>query len=128
MLHRRRVTKLSALLRLAIVIVKVTGFSFHRRRIADGINKRQFLAAIRCTCSHIGVRMVLRATGLPEARYHNRHGERCAFDVIDSCPRSFRQPPAQMPCQRETKRSSRQTVADAVGDDTFARRQRLHRC
>ena len=67
---RRRVTKLIALLRLAIVIVRVTGFSFHRIRIADGDDKQRLLTAIGRTRSHVGVRTVLRAIGLSKARYH----------------------------------------------------------
>ncbi len=65
MLLRRRVAKLRALLRLAIVIVKVTGFSFHKLRIADGDDKQRLLGAIERARSHIGVRTVLRAIGLP---------------------------------------------------------------
>jgi hypothetical protein len=58
---RRRVTKLTALLRLAIVIVRVTGFSFHRIRIADGDDKQRLLSAIGRTRSQVGVRMVRAA-------------------------------------------------------------------
>ncbi len=86
---RRRVTKLTALLRLAIVIVRVTGFSFHRIRIADGDDKQRLLTAIGRTRSHVGVRTVLRAIGLSQARYHDwSRDERCALDDKTSCPRS----------------------------------------
>jgi transposase InsO family protein len=89
MLLRRRVTKLTALLRLAIVIVRVTGFSFHRIRIADGDDKQRLLTAIGRTRSHVGVRMVLRAIGLSQARYHDwNNDERCALDDRSSCPKS----------------------------------------
>lgn len=86
---RRRVAKLRALLRLAIVIVKVTGFSFHRLRIADGGDKQRLLGAIERARSHIGVRTVLRAIGLSQSRYHDwNRDERCALDDRSSCPRS----------------------------------------
>ena len=86
---RRRVTTLTALLRLAIVIVRVTGFSFHRIRIADGDDKQRLLTAIGRTRSHVGVRLVLRAIGLSQARYHDwNNDERCALDDRYSCPKS----------------------------------------
>lgn len=89
MLLRRRVAKLRALLRLAIVIVKVTGFSFHRLRIADGDDKQRLLGAIKRARSHINVKTVLRAIGLSQARYHDwNRNERCALDDRTSCPRS----------------------------------------
>ena len=86
---RRRVTKLTALVRLAIVIVRVTGFSFHNIRIADGDDKQRLLTAIGRTRSHVGVGIVLRAIGLSQARYHDwNRDRRCALDDKTSCPRS----------------------------------------
>lgn len=86
---RRRVTKLTALLRLAIVVLKVTGFSFHRIRLADGDDKQRLLTAIRRTRLHVGVRTVLRAIGLSQTRYHDwSRDQRCALNDRTSCPRS----------------------------------------
>ncbi len=50
---RRRVAKLTALLRLAIVVLRVTGFSFYRIRLADGDDKQRLLTAIGRTRSHV---------------------------------------------------------------------------
>jgi len=86
---RRRVTKLTALLRLAIVVLRVTRFSFHRIRIADGNDKQRLLTAIGRTRSHVRVRTVLRVIGLSQARYHHwSRDQRCTLDDKTTCPRS----------------------------------------
>lgn len=72
---RRRVYKLTALLRLAIVVLRVTGFSLHRLRLADGDDKRRLLNAIGRTRSHIGISTVLRAIDLSQARYQANVGQ-----------------------------------------------------
>ena len=89
---RRRVNKLTALLRLAIVVLRVTDFSLHRIRLADGNDKQRLVTAIGRVRSHVGVRTVLRAIGLSQSRYHDwSRDKRCALDDRSSCPRSLPQ-------------------------------------
>ena len=88
-LLRCRVAKLRALLRLAIVILRVTGFSLRRLRIAKSDDKRRLLAAIVRARTHVSMRGLLRVIGLSPSRYHdwNREGC-CSLDDRTSCPRS----------------------------------------
>jgi len=86
---RRRITTLTALVRLAIAVFRVTGFSFNGTRIADGSDKQRLMRAVERTRSHVSLRTVLRAIGLSQARYHEwNRGERCDFDDKSTCPRS----------------------------------------
>lgn len=88
-LLRRRVVKLRALLRLAIVILRVTGFSFARLRVMEGDDKRRLLAAINRVRPCISLGTVLRVIGLSPSRYHDwSHDPRCLHDDRTSCPRS----------------------------------------
>jgi putative transposase len=86
---RRRITTLTALVRLAIVVLRVAEFSLNRIRLADGSDKRRLMRAIGRTRSHISLRIVLRAIGLSRARYHDwGNDDRCALDDRSSCPRN----------------------------------------
>ena len=87
---RRRMAKLSSLLRLAIVVLKISEFSLVRCRIGDGSNKKRLLRAIQRTRSHIALRTTLRAIGLSRARYHEwNNSERCELDDRSSCPKTL---------------------------------------
>ncbi len=44
---RRRVQKLTALLRLVVVVLRVSGFTLIRERLPEGRSKRQILRAVR---------------------------------------------------------------------------------
>ena len=61
---RRRITTLTALVRLAIVVFRVTGFSFNGIRLADGSDKQRLMRGIERTRSYVSLRTVLRAIGL----------------------------------------------------------------
>jgi putative transposase len=86
---RRRVQKLTALLRVLLVVFKISGYSLSQARLPDGGNKRSLLRAIKRSRSALRLRSVLRVVRLSPSRYHawNRE-EQCALDDGSSCPRS----------------------------------------
>jgi hypothetical protein len=51
---RRQIWKLTTLLRLAMIVLKVSGFSFARVRLADGSDKQRLMDAIERARSHSG--------------------------------------------------------------------------
>ena len=62
-LLRRRIARLLSLLRLVVIVVKVSGVSFARVRLPGGTAKLQLLRAIERSRSHLPLRTVLRAIG-----------------------------------------------------------------
>ena len=86
---RRRIARLVSLLRLVVIVLKVSGISFARVRLPEGTAKLQLLRAIERSRSHLPLRTVLRVIGLSHARYHDWiRGDRCGLDDRPSCPRS----------------------------------------
>ena len=86
---RRRVDRLVALLRLAVVLLKVSGFSLAKSRLPDGGRKITLLRAIELSRSMIPLRLVLRFLRLSHSRYHAwQREEECGLDDVSSCPRS----------------------------------------
>jgi transposase InsO family protein len=87
---RRQIEGLTHLLRLAIVVLQVSGFSFARVRLVEGSDKKRLIRAIQKTRSHVALRTVLRAIGLSRARYHDwNNDERCGLDDRSSCPKTL---------------------------------------
>ena len=68
-LLRQRITRLLSLLRLVIIVLKVSDISLARVRLPEGTAKLQLLRAIQRSRSHLPLRIVLRAIGLSHARY-----------------------------------------------------------
>ena len=88
-LLRRRIARLVSLLRLVVIVLKVSGISFGRVRLSEGTAKLQLLRAIERSRSHLPLRVVLRVIGLSHARYHDWiRDDRCSLDDRPSCPRS----------------------------------------
>ena len=86
---RRRITRLVSLLRIVVIVLKVSGISFNRVRLPEGTVKLQLLLAIERSRSHLPLRTVLRVIGLSQTRYHNWvRNDRCGLDDRPSCPRS----------------------------------------
>jgi hypothetical protein len=86
---RRRVQKLIALLRVLLVVFRISGYSLNQTRLPDGRNKQSLLRAIERSRSSFPLRSVLRAIRLSPARYHVWYRERqCTLDDRSSCPRS----------------------------------------
>ena len=86
---RRRIARLVSLLRLVVIVLKVSGISFARVRLPEGTAKLQLLRAIQRSRAHLPLRAVLRLVGLSQARYHDWiRGDRCGLDDRPSCPRN----------------------------------------
>ena len=67
---RRRIDRLVALLRLMVLLFKVSGFSIDRVRLPEDATKERLLRAIDRARSHFSLRAVLRIAGLSQTRYH----------------------------------------------------------
>jgi len=88
-LLRRRIARLGSLLRLVVIVLKVSGVSLARFRLPDGFAKQQLLRAIERSRSHLPLRTVLRVIGVSHGRYHDWiRDDRCALDDRSSCPRN----------------------------------------
>jgi putative transposase len=86
---QRRLARLKALLRLILVIVKLSGFNFDRCRLPDGATKKRLLRAIDRSRTHMLLRTILRVIGLSPARFHRWNQDRlCQLDDSVSCPKS----------------------------------------
>jgi transposase InsO family protein len=88
-LLRRRIARLVCLLRLVVIVLKVSGVSFANVRFSDGTVKLQLLRAIDRSRAHLPLRAVLRVIGLSHARYHDWvRDDRCGLNDRPSCPQS----------------------------------------
>ena len=79
-LLRRRIARLGALLRLVVIVLGMSGISFARVRLPDGIAKLQLLRAIERSRLHLPLRSVLRVIGVSQGRYYDWiRDDRCAL-------------------------------------------------
>ena len=87
---RRRVQKLAALLRLALMLLRVSGFTLSGERLPDGRDKLRMLRAIDQARACIPLRALLRLLHLSRSRFHawRRRHIGCALDDQSSCPRT----------------------------------------
>ncbi len=86
---RRRVEWLIAILRLLVVLRKVSGFSLRYARLPDGSTKALLLRAIARSQSVLPLRIALRVLQLSPSRFHSwKREEECGLDDMPSCPRS----------------------------------------
>ena len=84
-----RTKKQPKLLRLVVIVLKVSGVSFAKVRLSEGTTKLQLLRAIERSRSYLPLRAVLKVIGLSHARYHDWiRDDRCGLDDRPSCPRS----------------------------------------
>jgi putative transposase len=86
---RRRVEKLAALLRLAMALLRASGFSLSTERLPEGEAKLRILSAIDRARDWIPLRAVLRLLQLSPTRFHSwrRRQTACALADQSSCPR-----------------------------------------
>ena len=85
---RRHVQKLAALLRLTLVLLRLSGFTLSGERLPDGPDKLRILRAIEQGRTCIPLRALLRLLHLSPSRFHawrQRHTG-CALDDQSSCP------------------------------------------
>ena len=87
---RRRVEKLAALLRLALALLRASGFRLSGERLPDGPAKRRILRAVDRARECLPLRAVLRFLGLSPSRFHawRRRQTACSLDDQSSCPRT----------------------------------------
>jgi transposase InsO family protein len=87
---RQRVQKLAALLRLALVLLRVSGFTLAGERLPDGPDKLRILRAIDQARACVPLRALLRWLRLSPSRFHawRRQYSVCGLDDQSSCPRT----------------------------------------
>ena len=68
---RQRIQRLVSLLRMVLIVLKVSGISFARVRLPEGTTKLLLLRAIERSRSDLPLRTVLRVIGLSHTRYHD---------------------------------------------------------
>ena len=85
---RRRVTKLKALLRLALALLRGSGFTLAHERLPDGRGKIRILRAVDRARAFVPLRALLRFMRLSPSRFHawRRLQHACALDDRSSCP------------------------------------------
>jgi putative transposase len=85
-----RLAMLTAVLRLVLALLRVSGFSLDLSRVPDAAGKRRLLAAIERARRAMPLSAGLRVLRLSAARYHVwvRAEEVCTLDDRHSCPRS----------------------------------------
>jgi len=85
---QNRIRKLIALLRVLLVVPKISRFSLNQARLPEGYDKRSLLRVIEQARSALPLRSVLRVVRLSSSRYHHWKQEKeCALDDGPSCPR-----------------------------------------
>ena len=92
---RRRIRFLLAIIRLAFLLVRLSGFRLDSQRVPDGQTKRSILAAIASAQKAIPLAVALRVLRLPPARFHTWRNlaDNCTLDDRSSCPHTT---PAQL--------------------------------
>jgi hypothetical protein len=86
----RRVAMLSAILRLVLALLRISGFELEQTRVPDAADKRRLLAAIERACRAMPLSAALRVLGLSSSRYHAwvNANDACTLHDRPSCPRS----------------------------------------
>jgi len=108
---RSRVERLIALLRVIVVLWKISGFSLTSARIPDRATKLRLLHAIDRTHAFLSLRVILSVIRLSQSRYHAwKREQECALDDVSSCPRSAPQQLTPAECN---------TIKDLVTSDEY---------
>jgi hypothetical protein len=87
---KRRTERQTAIIRLLVVLLKLSGFRLDEQRLPDGKAKARVLRAVDRCKGGLSLKSSLRLVRLPPARYHawKRADKRCELDDRPSCPRS----------------------------------------
>jgi transposase InsO family protein len=85
---RRRVQKLTAMLHLALALLRTSGFRLIGERLPDGRAKIRILRAVDRAREYLPLRAVLRFLCVSPSRFHawRRLQRACALDDQSSCP------------------------------------------
>jgi putative transposase len=88
---RRRVQKLTALLRLVLAVLRASGFRLTAERLPDGRDKTRILRAVDRARPFVPLRILLRFLRVSPSRFHawRRRQQACALDDQSSCPRTL---------------------------------------
>src|ERR1017187_998568 len=86
----RRIKFLLAIIRLAFLLVRLSGFRLDSQRVPDGAAKRSILHAVAHATKAIPLAVALRVLRVSAARYHewNKRPQDCSLDDRPSCPRT----------------------------------------
>src|SRR5262249_52600465 len=86
---RRRVRKLTALLRLALALLQASRFRLTLARLPDGRDKLRILRAVDRAHEYLPLRALLRFLRVSPSRFHawGRRQRACVLDDHSSCPR-----------------------------------------
>ena len=85
----KRNQALQAIIRLMLVLARVTGMRLHATRIPDGARKKIILSAVERAVRLVPRNVALRLVGLTPARYHAwRSAAPCHLDDRSSCPKT----------------------------------------
>jgi putative transposase len=83
---RRRVKKLTALLRLALALLRSSGFTLTHERLPNEGDKIKILRAVDRARQFVPLRTLLRFLRLSPSRFHAWRRRQCALDDQSSCP------------------------------------------
>src|SRR5215469_514661 len=86
---RRRVRKLTALLRLVLAVLQASGFRLTEARLPEGRDKLRILRAVDRAREHVPLRALLRFLRVSPSRFHawSRRKRACGLEDRSSCPR-----------------------------------------
>jgi len=87
---KRRAERQTAVIRLLVMLLKLSGFRLDEQRLPDGKAKAKILRGIDRCKGALPLKSALRLVRLSPARYHawKRADKRCELDDRSSCPRS----------------------------------------
>ncbi len=86
---RRRNERLVAILRLVVVLIKISGFTLSMRRVADTPKKNLLLRSVERSRTSLSLKSALRILGLSTTRYHSwKRAESCGIEGVSVCPRT----------------------------------------
>ncbi len=90
----RRTARLPALLRLCIVLLRLSGFSLVSRRLPNGDDKQKLLGSLDHASRFVRLPRLLQWIGISSSRYYDwRNSQECGLNDASSCPKST---PGQM--------------------------------
>ena len=90
----RRTARLVSLLRLCIVLLRLSGFSLVSRRLPKGEDKQKLLGSLDHASRFVRLPRLLQWIGISSARYYDwKNSQECGLTDASSCPKST---PGQM--------------------------------
>ena len=86
---RSQAAKLRVIVRMLLVVLKLSGFTWERFRVPNGANKLQLLNSIGSAATVISLRAILAFLRLSHSRYHAwNQADTCGLNDRNSCPRT----------------------------------------